>query len=183
MQLLTALAVLATEEGGESSGLSLVLPHTSELIAGILGFLIVYIFVGRRALPMINRTLEARQQAITGQLTEAEGTKREAESLIADYRAQLAESKAEGNRILEEARKAAEAMKADLITKAEADAEQIRAKARDEAASELSRALAEARTQVGEISVDLAGRIVGESLDAKAHKALIDRYLADLEKL
>jgi F0F1-type ATP synthase membrane subunit b/b' len=36
---------------------------------------------------------------------------------------------------------------------------------------------------VGEISVDLAGKIVGESLDQKAHQALIDRYLADLEKL
>jgi F0F1-type ATP synthase membrane subunit b/b' len=36
---------------------------------------------------------------------------------------------------------------------------------------------------VGDISVDLAGRIVGESLDGKAHKALIESYLADLEKL
>jgi F0F1-type ATP synthase membrane subunit b/b' len=36
---------------------------------------------------------------------------------------------------------------------------------------------------VGDISVDLAGKIVGESLDESAHKALIDRYLADLERL
>jgi F0F1-type ATP synthase membrane subunit b/b' len=36
---------------------------------------------------------------------------------------------------------------------------------------------------VGDISVDLASKIVGESLDQDAHQALIDRYLADLEKL
>ena len=65
MQFLNALVVLATEEGGESGGgLSLVLPHPEELIAGILAFLIVFFFVWRRALPTINKTLEARQQAI-----------------------------------------------------------------------------------------------------------------------
>jgi F-type H+-transporting ATPase subunit b len=47
----------------------------------------------------------------------------------------------------------------------------------------MERALAEAKGQVGDISVDLASKIVGEALDEKAHRALIDRYLADLEKL
>jgi len=184
MHLLRAIAVLATEQGEEtSSGLSLVLPEPAELVAGIVAFAIVFFFVWKWALPTINKTLEARQQAITGQLAQAEETKREAESLLADYRAQLADSKAEGNRILEDARRAAEQMRADLLARAEADAEQIMAKAREEAASERSRALADAKVQVGEISVDLAGKIVGESLDADAHKALIDRYLADLEKL
>ena len=74
-------------------------------------------------------------------------------------------------------------MRADLLAKAEEDAEQIRAKAREEAAGEKARALAEARSQVGSISVDLAEKIVGESLDQSAHQSLIDRYLADLEKL
>jgi F-type H+-transporting ATPase subunit b len=131
----------------------------------------------------MSKTLEARQAAITGQMEAAEKAKGEAEGVLSDYKAQLADSKAEANRILEEARQSGEQMRADLMTKAESDAEQIRAKARDEAAGEMARALSDARSQVGEISVDLAGRIVGESLDADAHKALIDRYLADLEKL
>jgi F-type H+-transporting ATPase subunit b len=70
-----------------------------------------------------------------------------------------------------------------MIAKAESEADQIRAKAREEAAGERARAMAEAKTQVGDISVDLAGKIVGASLDADAHQALIDRYIADLEKL
>jgi F-type H+-transporting ATPase subunit b len=183
MKLLTDLAVLATEAEETSSGLDLVLPETSELIAGIIAFAIVFFFAWRWALPAINRTLEQRQAAITGQIEDAEKAKMEAESLLADYRGQLAEARAEGNKIIEEARQAAEQMRADIIAKAEADAEQIRERARDEAAGEMARALAEARSQVGDISVDLAGKIVGESLDQKAHQALIDRYLADLEKL
>jgi F-type H+-transporting ATPase subunit b len=184
MQFLSALAVLATEEGGETGGgLSLVLPHPEELIAGILAFAIVFFFVWKWALPTINKTLEARQEAITGQLSEAETAKREAEALLADYKAQLAEAKAEGNRIVEEARVAGEQMKAEIIAKANDEADQLIEKARAEADSERSRALSEARREVGEISVDLAEKIVGESLDADAHKGLVERYLADLEKL
>ena len=182
MKFLTAMVVLAQEEG-PTDNTSLVLPEMSELIAGIIAFAIVFFFVWKWALPAINRTLEQRQAAITGQIEEAEKAKREAESLLADYRGQLAEAKSEGNKIIEEARQSAEQLKTDVLTKAEADAEQIRTKAREEAAGEKARALAEAKSQVGDISVDLAGRIVGESLDGKAHKALIEGYLADLEKL
>jgi F-type H+-transporting ATPase subunit b len=174
MQFLTAMTVLAAEgEGGSNT--SLVLPETSELIAGIIAFAIVFFFVWRWAMPTITATLEKRRQTITGQMDEAEKAKREAESLLSDYRAQLAEAKTEGSRLIEEARQSADQMKADIVAKAEQDAEGIRAKAREEASSEMSRALADARSQVGDISVELAGKIVGESLDAKAHKAHIDR--------
>ncbi len=176
--------LIAAEENGESSGgLDILLPPLNELIAGIIAFAIVFFFVWRYAVPAINRMLEQRQAAIAGQIEDAEKAKAEAESLLADYKGQLAEARAEGNKIIEEARDSAEQMKADIIAKAEADAEQIRARAREEAEGEKSRALAEARSQVGDISVDLAGKIVGESLDQQAHQALIDRYLADLEKL
>jgi len=182
MHFLSALIVLAQEEES-SGGLSLVLPHPEELIAGILAFLIVFFFMWKWALPTINKTLEARQQAITGQLTEADAAKREAETLLSDYKAQLAEAKSEGNRIVEEARVSGDQMKSEIISKANDEASQLIAKARAEADSEKSRALAEARREVGEISVDLAEKIVGESLDAKAHKDLVERYLADLEKM
>jgi F-type H+-transporting ATPase subunit b len=159
------------------------LPPLNELIGGVIAFAIVFFFIWRYATPAINRMLEQRQAAISGQIQEAEKAKAEAETLLADYRGQLAEARADANKIIDEARQSAEQMKADIIAKAEADAEQIRARAREEAAGEKARALADARSQVGDISVDLASKIVGESLDQQAHQALIDRYLADLEKL
>lgn len=181
---LSTAFLLATEEGEEStSNIDLVLPEMAELIAGILAFAIVFFVVWKYALPTINETLEARRQAITGQIAEADRAKAEAESLLSDYKAQLAEAKADGNRIIEEARGTAEQLKSDIVAKAESEAEQILAKAREEAGAEKSRALADARGQVGQLSVDLAGKIVGETLDAKAHKELVDRYLADLEQM
>ena len=183
MNFALILPIAAEETDGGSGGLEILLPPLNELIAGIIAFAIVFFFVWKWAVPAINRMLEQRQEAIAGQIEGAEKAKAEAESLLADYRGQLAEARADANKIIDEARQSAEQMRADIIAKAEADAEQIRARAREEAAGEKSRALAEARGQVGDISVDLASKIVGESLDQQAHQALIDRYLADLEKL
>ncbi|CAN5131299.1 hypothetical protein BH18ACT5_BH18ACT5_12640 [soil metagenome] len=73
------MAILAQGEPEEaSSNISLVLPEINELIAGIVAFAIVFFFVWKWALPAINRTLEARQKAITGKLEDAEKSKTEA---------------------------------------------------------------------------------------------------------
>lgn len=172
--------IIAQEESG---GLDLLLPPIPELVGGIVAFAIVFFFIWRFAAPALNRLLEQRQAAISGQIAEAEKAKSEAESLRRDYQAQLDQAKTEANRIIDEARERADQIRADIIARAESEAEQIRAKAREEASAEKARALAEARSEVGNISVDLAEKIVGESLDGQVHQKLIDRYLAELERL
>jgi F-type H+-transporting ATPase subunit b len=177
----TSGAILAAEE--EGGGIDLLLPATAELIAGVIAFAIVFFFMWKWAWPAINRSLENRQQAISGQLGDAEAAKVEAQSLLDDYRAQLADAKAEANRIVEEARARAEAVRTDLIAKAEAEAGHIVAKAREDAGNEKARALQEARREVADLSIDLAEKVVGENLDREAQHGLIERYLADLERM
>ena len=182
LALITRIGVFAAEEGEGGSSVDLVLPETAELIAGIIAFGIVFFFVWKWALPAINKTLDERSAAIAGRLDEAEKAKAEAESLLADYRAQLADSKSKGSEIIEEARSQAENLKADIVAKAQAEAEQLVTKAREEAATEKSRMLAETRDEVANLSIDLAEKMVGESLDRKAQLGLVERYLSELEK-
>jgi len=177
----TSVLLAAEEEGG--GGIDLLLPATSELIAGIIAFAVVFFFIWKWAWPAINRSLESRQQAIGGQLKEAEATKLEAKSLLDDYRAQMADAKAEASRIVDEARAQAETVRSDLVAKAEAEAGQIVGKAREDAANEKARALQEARQEVADLSIDLAEKVVGENLDRAAQHGLIERYLADLERM
>jgi len=175
--------ILAAEEEGGGGGLDLLLPPRAELIAGIIAFAVVFFFMWKWAWPAINRSLENRQQAISGQLKEAEATKVEAQSLRDDYRSQLAEAAGEANRIVDEARARAETVRSDLVAKAEAEASQIVAKAREDAANEKARALQDARREVADLSIDLAEKVVGENLDREAQHGLIERYLADLERM
>lgn len=171
---------LAAEEA--DAGLELLFPPLPELVAGIVAFAIVFFFIWKFAGPALNKALEARQQAIAGQLTEAEKAKAEAEGLLADYKAQLAEARQKGNEIIEEARAQAEQMRADIIAKAEAQAAEIVAKAREDAQSEKARALADARREVANLSIDLAEKVVGASLDRETQLGLVERYIAELER-
>lgn len=176
------LAVLAQEhEEATTSNVSLVLPETNELIAGIVAFAIVFFFVWKWALPAINRTLEARQQAIVGRLDDAEKAKLDAEKLRTDYERQLAEARNKGNQLIEDARKTAEQLKNDVVARAEAEAQAILAKAREEAGTEKARAMAEARQEVANLTVDLAEKVVGQSLDRETQLGLVERYIAELE--
>lgn len=173
--------ILAAEEGGE--GIDLLIPNTAELISGIAAFALVFLFMWRFAWPQIKQLLDDRQRAIAGQIQDAEATKAEAQSLLDDYKAQVANAKTEANQIVEEARTQAEAVRSDVVAKASTEAEEIVAKAREDASRERDRALAEARQEVANLSIDLAEKVVGNSLDRDAQKGLVDRYLADLERM
>jgi F-type H+-transporting ATPase subunit b len=183
LHALSTVLILAAEEAEETGNIGLVLPEPYELVAGIIAFGIVFFFVWKWAFPAIDKMLEDRQRAIKGQMEDAEATKAEAQSLLDDYRKQLAEAKSEAAGIINEAREAAEAMKSDIVAKAQTESAQIGTKARADAVTERDRALASARVEVANLSIDLAERVVGENLDRTAQLGLVERYLADLERM
>ncbi|MBU1493832.1 MAG: F0F1 ATP synthase subunit B [Actinobacteria bacterium] len=184
--MLTLLAnslVLAQEvpAAEEPEGIDLLIPQTSELIAGILAFAIIFFFVWKWVLPAVNRTLEARREAITGQVTEAEKTREEAEKLLADYRKQIADARSEANAIVDDAKATAEGVKSDIVAKAQAEAQGITRKAREEAAAEMERATASVRSEIGSLSVELAQKATAGAMDASAHRALVEQFLEELD--
>lgn len=179
---LAAPMILAAEEAESGSGIDLLLPATSELIAGIIAFAIIFFFVWRWAMPALRETLEKRQQAIRSQLEEAEERNREAESLLRDYREQLAQAREEANRIVEEARATAESVRQETLSRAQAEANEIVNRARQEAEAERQRALEAARAEVAALSVELAEKVVQQSLDRERQLALVNSYLAELER-
>src|SRR5262245_19016026 len=162
------------------SGKDLLYPKASELILGAIAFFILFFFMAKWVMPRVNAILEERRAKIQGDLEKAAATRKEAEQELTDYRSQLAGARDEANRIIEEARKTAEAMRLDMNKKAEAESQAIVARAQDEIRAERDRVFQELRTQVGELSLALAGRMVGESLDKARHLKLVDDYIDQL---
>lgn len=173
-----AVQILAVEE--EPEGIDLILPETKELIAGIIAFGIVFFFVWKWAWPVLQETLEKRQQAITGQLQEAEKAKAEAESLLGDYQAQLSGAREEANQIIDEARSTADFMKSDIVGRAESEAAGILDKARADVSAERDRAATALQRDVADLSVQMAEKVVEGSIDSAAQRALVERYLDEL---
>jgi F-type H+-transporting ATPase subunit b len=175
-----AFLAQAAEEVSEPEDLY---PHLDELIVAALAFLVVFLFMQRFVIPRINQTLEARRQKIQGDLEEADRRRREAEELLSDYRRQLSGARDEANRIIEEARQSAEQMRRDLENRAQDEARGIVERAQEEIRAERDRVFQELKAQVGELSLTLAGRMVGESLDRDRHLRMVDDYIRDLSAL
>ena len=178
--LVTLLGQVTEEPVSEPEGIELLLPATSELIAGLLAFAIIFLFVWKWVLPSVDKRLEARQQAIVGQMKAAETTKLEAESLLEDYRKQVAGARDEANRIVEEARRTADTLRAETVSRAGAEASEIVRKAREEASSEKDRAASAIRAEVAALSMTVAEKAVVGAVDAKAQQKLVDQYIAEL---
>jgi F-type H+-transporting ATPase subunit b len=168
---------LAQAEPGPVNDAKDLYPHWQELLVGALAFAVLFFFVWKWVLPRVNALLEERRQKIQGDLERAEHTRTQAEQELAGYREQLANARQESNGIIEEARKTAEQLRADIQARAEREAAATVAKAQEEIRAERDRVFQELRGEIGEIAVELAERVVGASLDAKSHQRLIDEYI------
>ena len=176
--MLFASLLLAAEE--EASGSDLLIPDLRELGAGIVAFAIVFFFIWKYAVPAFNEMLENRQQAIKADLEAAEAEKAEAAALKADYAKQLSGAREEATRIVEEARQAGESARADIVARAEGEAEGIKARAAQELDAEKERTMTAMRREVAGLSLDVAEKIVGRSLDRTGQQALVDQFIDEL---
>jgi F-type H+-transporting ATPase subunit b len=180
--LASKIAVFAQEHAPEEGEPEDLYPHTDELIVAAIGFTLVFVFMAKFAIPRLNKVLEERRERIQGEMEKAEQTRGEADKILEQYRAQLANAREEANRIIDEARQTAESMRKDLSEKAERDAQALVTRAQEEIRAERERAMGELRAQVGELSVELATRVVGESLDRERQLRLVDQYIDELAR-
>jgi F-type H+-transporting ATPase subunit b len=178
--LIASILAQAEEHAEEVSEAKDLYPAVGELIVGLVAFLILFFFTWKWILPRFRQLLDERQAKIQGELEKAETTRREADQLQEQYRAQLAGAREEANTIIEEARATAEQLRRDLQAKAEEEAQATVARAQDEIRAERDRAFQELRAQIGSIAVELAERVVGQSLDEAAHQRLIDEFIDEV---
>jgi F-type H+-transporting ATPase subunit b len=159
------------------------IPDAVELIIGTIAFLIVFGLLYKVLMPRITKTLEERTDKIEGGLKRAEETQDEANRTLKEYREQLAEARHEASRLREEAKEQGAAIKAELRAEGEAERQRIVDAAHAQLDADRQQALSSLRAEVGALAVDLASRIVGESLEDEARqRRTVDRFLAELEE-
>lgn len=157
-----------------------ILPATDELVWGTIAFVILFAGLSKVALPAIKKTMAARSAKIEGDLGAAASAKTEADKMLGDYKAQLADAKSQSDRIIDEARQQAESVRKDLIARAESDAQAIRTKASEDLGAQAERLKSELETHVKSLSLDLAEKVVGSNMNRETNSALVDRYIAEL---
>ncbi len=166
-----------------ASSLGPLLPSVPELIIGSIAFLIVFAMLAKVLMPRIAKTLEERTDAIEGGLKRADEAQVEANRTLKEYREQLAEARHEASRLREEAREQGAQIKAELRAEGEAERQRIVEAAHAQLEADRQQALTSLRAEVGALAVELASRIVGESLADEARQLrTVDRFLEQLEE-
>jgi F-type H+-transporting ATPase subunit b len=174
------LSYLAAE-GGETPH-NPIIPLWQELVLGIVAFGLVCWVLMKFVFPQMEKTFRARVDAIEGGLKRAEEAQAQANELLEQYRAQLAEARTEAARIRDEARADAEGIRQDVLAKAREESDRIITAGRDQLAAQRESIVRDLRAEVGTLAVDLAGRIVGESLaDEARNRGTVDRFISELD--
>lgn len=163
--------------------MELIIPQTSEMLVNVVAFLVLFVVLAKFAFPPITKMLDERANKIRESLEKAEDTRVEAERLLEEYKVQMAEARSEATQVIEQGRKVAESMKAEILAKAKEEAEAEKVKAIAAINAEKEAAMAELKGQVADLSVAVAGKIIGSSLTKADHEALIDKYLAEVGSL
>ena len=157
-------------------------PNATESIIGLLAFLIVFGVLAKLVMPRAQKILEARTDAIEGGLERAKQVQAEADARLKDYQDQLAEARHEASRLREQAREQGAQILAQMRAEGEAQRQRLIDSAQETIDANRQQALNSLRAEVGSLAIQLASRIVGESLTDQARQSrMVDRFLSELE--
>jgi F-type H+-transporting ATPase subunit b len=177
--MLTTPLFLAEEAGEQPNPL---IPQPYDILWSAVIFAVLLLIFWKVVLPRMQALLDERAAAIEGGIKKAEEAQAQAAAALESYTTQLAEARAEASRIKEQARADAAKIEADLKARANEEAERITAQAHQRIEAERQAAFSSLRSEVGTLALDLSEKVIGESMDDSRSAAIVDRFLADLER-
>jgi F-type H+-transporting ATPase subunit b len=158
------------------------LPPPGEIIIGTITFAIAFFVLARFVWPRFEQVFRARREAIEGGIERAEAMQAEAKAALEQYRAQLAEARTEAAQIRDQARAEGQQILEELRTQAQEESARILARGEEQLAASRQQVVNQLRGEIGALAVDLAGRVVGESLEDQARRSgTVDRFLDQLD--
>jgi F-type H+-transporting ATPase subunit b len=153
-----------------------------EVLLSALAFLVLFIVLRKFAWPQFEKAYAARTAAIEGGIAQAAQAQTEAANALAEYQRQLAGAREEAGKIREDARAQAQAIREDMLAAAHAETERIAAAGRAQLDAQRAQIVAELRGDLGRVAVELASKVVGESLEDEARqRRTVERFLVELE--
>jgi F-type H+-transporting ATPase subunit b len=174
------LAYLATE--GSEDGPNPVIPPLGEIIIGLIAFGILAFVLMKYVWPRMEATFEARRDAIEGGIKRAEDAQNEAKRLLGEYRQQLAEARTEAAQIRDNARAEGQRIIEEMRTTAQEESARIVQRGEEQLTVQRQQVVRELRGEIGSLAVQLAERVVGESLAGDSgRQRTVDRFLDDLD--
>jgi len=145
-------------------------------------FLLLVILLGRVAWRPLIKALQEREESIRDALASASRARAEAAALLKENEQNIAHAEEEYRKTLRAAKLEAEKMREDLLTKAQQQAQRQLQHAKEEIQRDVEAARQQLRSEIADLAIKAAEKILEESVDEKKHKQLIDGFLGSLPK-
>jgi F-type H+-transporting ATPase subunit b len=152
-------------------------------LASIVSFLVLVFLLSRLAWKPLRQIMADRQSRILSALKEAADAREEAQALRRQLDDERREARLEAQRLLERAEKAAREEAQEIVAAAKTAAQQLQAAATAEIAAEREAALTSIRTEVADLALRIAERVVRAELDGERQRALLEQALNDVVRV
>jgi F-type H+-transporting ATPase subunit b len=136
---------------------------------------ILYLAFGKQ----VSGMLAARRERIEQGIRDADQARQDRASAETERLAALTEARREANEILARAQKVAQETRDADIAATRDELDRMRVRASDEITAEKQRALGELRSEVADLALQAASRVVGETMTDQRQRRLVEEFLAD----
>ncbi|MFI5183075.1 MAG: F0F1 ATP synthase subunit B [Vicinamibacteria bacterium] len=126
--------------------------------------------------------IEEREKGVREAIDGAREANAEAQALLEKHKEMVREAGREREEILKKALQEADALKTDLQNRARVESDQIIARAKEQVEREKTAAIQELRSQVADLAIEAASKIVISSLSAEAQRKLVNDFIASVPK-
>jgi len=164
-------------------GISLLDVNPGLMIWTLITFLLVFFVLKWKAWTPIADALDERSNKIHSDIDRAEKIKNEAETKLNEYLKQLEGLKEEGYQIITEAKKDAEAVKDEILESAKKEAAAIKQRGIRDAKLAVDQAIEDIHREVANLSILVAGQILGKTMSADDHKKIISETIEKFRSL
>ncbi|MES2177864.1 MAG: F0F1 ATP synthase subunit B [Gemmatimonadota bacterium] len=171
-------APLAAQEAEKAKGL--LDPNYGLMVWTLFIFAILVFGLAKFAFGPITAAVEAREKALEDAIAGAKADRDEAARVLAQHRAALDASRGEAQKLITDARVAAERVGAELIEKAHTEQAALLARARQDIESEKSKAIAELRREAVDLAIAGASKVIEKNLDQPTNRQLVESFLASV---
>ncbi len=146
----------------------------------LLVFLIVAYLLRKFAWGPITEALATRETTIEDSINRAEKALAEARQISEDNEKARREAEVEAQRVMREAREAADGLRGVEVEKTREQIKQMQDAARAEIEREKEGALSELRSEVARLAIDAAEKLLSENLDAEKNRKLVKDFIDDV---
>ncbi len=148
----------------------------------IITFLILLFALSKAAWKPLINALTSREEKIRTDLQEAEAANQEAKRLLEENKRNLARAEQQAQSIIKEGRTMAEQIKNEIVEKAHQTSRQMIDQAKEEINREKESALTQLRTEVADLAIGAASKIIDANLDPKRQQTIVDDVIKGIKK-